>query len=386
MRGARLIALGIAVAAAGPGVASCTESVPATPHGPDGSAPTLLPDRELRPPPDVFTDGGNIITSHGSPSTPDASSGAPPAAGTGADAGASLAAGDAGDGTGSPAVGSPGNGPPGMGPPGTASNDDELGVGESNSPTPVTPSAGCAQQNPAPPQGVAISTIRGLPAEYLVTVPEGYDGITPLPLVFGFHGRARTYLDFAEIDATLIQSELGSRAIMVYPQAQGGEGWTNEVELPPSLELWDELYQQSLARYCVDRSRVFAVGHSSGGFFSSILACRYGERLRGIGVVAGTLPESNCRGYVAALLIHGVRDSVVETSRGESARDYWLTRNGCTPDTEPGPDEHCVSYRGCEPGLPISWCEHDEPTYEDTNHGWPSFASQAIADFLFSLP
>ena len=52
----------------------------------------------------------------------------------------------------------------------------------------------------------------------------------------------------------------------------------------------------------------------------------------------------------------------------------------------PGPDEHCVTYQGCEPGLDIAWCEHDEPTYDDTNHGWPSFASRTIADFLFSLP
>jgi poly(3-hydroxybutyrate) depolymerase len=33
-----------------------------------------------------------------------------------------------------------------------------------------------------------------------------------------------------------------------------------------------------LAHYCLDASHVFAVGHSSGGFFSHILACRYGER------------------------------------------------------------------------------------------------------------
>ncbi len=30
--------------------------------------------------------------------------------------------------------------------------------------------------------------------------------------------------------------------------------------------------------------------------------------------------------------------------------------------------------------------EHDEPTYEDTNRGWPSFASKALGDFFASLP
>ena len=257
---------------------------------------------------------------------------------------------------------------------------------EFNDPTPVTPSAGCDLADPEPPRGVASLMIRGLPADYLVTLPDGYTGDTPLPLIFGFHGRARTFLEFEQIDATGIDEELGSRAIMVYPQAQGGEGWTQPEELPPSIEFFEALYQMMLANYCVDTSHVFAVGHSSGGFFSHMLACRYGERLRGIGVVAGTLLENDCSGYVAALMIHGIRDSVVETSRGESARDFLLTRNGCTPDTEAGPDPHCVTYQGCEPGLPIAWCEHDEPTYDDTNHGWPSFATRTIAEFMFSLP
>jgi polyhydroxybutyrate depolymerase len=373
MLGTRLIALGIVCLPAAISVASCSERAPSTRRASAGSAPALLPNQGLGPSaPDGSAGDGSLITSQSTPSAPETISDVPPAASLVGDAGDPLTAADGGDGVTDAA--------------GTDSNDDEDGVGESNSPTPITPSVGCAEQNPAPAQGLGSLMIRGLPAEYLVTLPDGYDGTTPLPLVFAFHGRARTYLDLAQIDATFIQTELGSRAIMVYPQAQGGEGWTNEAELPPSIEFWNELYGEALEEYCVDRSHVFAVGHSSGGFFSHILGCRYGERLRGIGVVAGTLPESDCSGYVAALMIHGVRDSVVATSRGESARDFLLTRNGCTPDTESGSDAHCVDYQGCEPGLPISWCEHDEPTYDDTNHGWPSFASHAIGEFLFSLP
>jgi hypothetical protein len=33
----------------------------------------------------------------------------------------------------------------------------------------------------------------------------------------------------------------------------------------------------------------------------------------------------------------------------------------------------------------VEWCEHGEPTYENTNHGWPSFASAEIARFLGTL-
>lgn len=403
LRSHRLVCVSAGVAAGWLAVAACSETGTAAPSLSDSTSPTLFPslnrpNRDLRMPgapnPAYQIDDNGVIpngASQGDAETPldEGTAGA-------------EAAGDAGPGP-APAAGEltpddavsptptdtapPETTPPAEPPAEQTPSEPPANEGdEFNDPTPITPSAGCDLADPEPPRGMASLMVRGLPADYLVTLPDGYTGDTPLPLIFGFHGRARTFLEFEQIDATGIDQELGSRAIMVYPQAQGGEGWTNPEELPPSIEFFEALYQVMLSNYCVDTSHVFAVGHSSGGFFSHILACRYGERLRGIGVVAGTLLENDCTGYVAALMIHGIRDSVVETSRGESARDFLLTRNGCTPDTEPGPDPHCVTYQGCEPGLPIAWCEHDEPTYDDTNHGWPSFASHTIAEFLFSLP
>jgi polyhydroxybutyrate depolymerase len=263
-------------------------------------------------------------------------------------------------------------------------------AGEQNNPTPITPSAGCTLGNASPSTGQQALTIRGAQADYLVTLPAGYNGLDPVPLIFGFHGRNRTHLEFQQVDASQIQTQLGSRAVMVYPKSQGGPGWNFDPEVPPSVEFFDALYEQTLANYCVDTSHVFAVGHSSGGYFSHILACRYGEKLRGIGVVAGQLQEQNCTGNVAAIMIHGPGDTVVPFAGGVAARDTLLARNACSATTAPGPVAPCVSYEGCSAGLPIAWCEHNEPTYQDqgrsTFHGWPSFASQAMASFLFNLP
>jgi polyhydroxybutyrate depolymerase len=256
---------------------------------------------------------------------------------------------------------------------------------EESFPTPSLPSAGCQSENPEPAQGLASLILNDTPADYLLSLPDGYDGSQPVPLIFGFHGRARTYLEFAREDATEIE-RLAARAVMLYPQSQGGEGWTHEAELAPNLAFFDELYALVAANHCVDLARVFAIGHSSGGFFSHVLACRHGDLLRGIGVVAGAREESDCNGYVAALLIHGQRDSVVEFERGEAARDAYLARNGCSQASWSAAVEPCRAYTACEAGLPVVWCTHDEPTYEDTNHGWPSFASRALEDFLFSLP
>jgi poly(3-hydroxybutyrate) depolymerase len=261
--------------------------------------------------------------------------------------------------------------------------------GEPVPPTAVTPSAGCASGSTT--QGAAQMTIRGAQADYVVTLPPGYSPTTPTPLAFGFHGRNRTHVEFQTMDAGGIQAELGSRYIMVYPKSQGGPGWNFDAEVPPSIEFYEALYAQMTQSYCVDLSRVFAVGHSSGGYFSIILACRYGSQLRGIGTVAGAEQEPTCTSErVAGLLIHGPNDTVVNIAGGRGARDELLARNGCQQGTGPGVEAQCQAYQGCAEGFPVQWCEHTEPTYSDndgpTNHGWPSFASRAIRTFLEALP
>jgi polyhydroxybutyrate depolymerase len=255
--------------------------------------------------------------------------------------------------------------------------------------TPVTPSAGCGAGSLT--QGAASMNIRGAQADYTVRLPPGYSPDTPTPLVFGFHGRNQNHIQFETQDAGDIQTELASRYIMVYAKSQGGPGWNFDAEVPPSIEFFDALYAQMTANYCVDLSRVFAVGHSSGGYFAIILACRYGSLLRGIGSVAGAFQEDMCTNEpVAGLFVHGQTDRVVAIAGGRRARDQLLARNGCEQATVAGVDQRCVAYQGCTEGFPVEWCEHTEPTYSDqngpTNHGWPSFASRAIRTFFEALP
>ena len=96
-----------------------------------------------------------------------------------------------------------------------------------------------------------------------------------------------------------------------------------------------------------------------------------------------TWPE--CAGRSAALLIHGERDAVVSISRGEAALDHFREVNACGDETTPVGAPGCVAYSGCEPSSPVEWCVHAEPTYQNTNHGWPSFASSEIARFFGTL-
>jgi poly(3-hydroxybutyrate) depolymerase len=254
---------------------------------------------------------------------------------------------------------------------------------------PVGPSAGCGNANP--PVGDSSIPIRGVAAAYTITLPPGYEPNTPVPLIFAFHGRNQNHIQLRTQDAAGIQTELGGRAVMAYMKSQGGPGWNFDAEVPPSIEFFEAMYDQMLGSYCIDTAKVFAVGHSSGAYFADILACRYGNLLRGIGDVAGAIQERSCVGQpVAGIFVHGATDVVVPNAGGREVRDQFIALNGCQQSTQPGAVSPCVAYDGCQAGFPVQWCEHTEPTYSNengpTNHGWPSFASRALGQFLFSLP
>src|SRR5690606_9208075 len=133
--------------------------------------------------------------------------------------------------------------------------------------------------------------------------------------------------------------------------------------------------------------RVFATGESSGGDFASVLGCEYGDKLRGIGPCAtksvGKYPlninQRKCLGDVTAIVIHGKNDSVVGPANGPATRDFYLDVNECGAASEPvegytDSQSNCVKYTECKEDAPVYWCQHQDPNYSGTQHGWPKFA------------
>jgi poly(3-hydroxybutyrate) depolymerase len=199
------------------------------------------------------------------------------------------------------------------------------------------------------------------------------------PLVFGFHGATTSAALFRSARYGNLLSAMGDSAIVVHADALGNPtAWNNQADVP-FFDAMLVLLEQSL---CVDEQRVFATGHSSGGFFTNTLGCQRGDVLRAIAPVSGGGPfgGSRCTGEVAVWLAHGENDMTVPFATGEMSRDSWLGRNGCDAASTPtGVPAECVDYTGCDPGLPVRWCVHQN------GHNWPSFAAQGIWDFFGSL-
>ena len=199
-------------------------------------------------------------------------------------------------------------------------------------PAPPSASSGCGRSSKA--SGALVAKAGKLKTPYLLTLPEGYDGKTPVPLVFAFHGRTRNQQSMHDTDASGLADQLGKRYAVAYVKSVG-VGYDQPREQSDNLQVFDALHAQLLANYCIDTEQVFALGHSSGGLFAELLACERSPWLRGIAAVAGALVLPECPGRSAALLVHGEHDAVVAVSRGRYARNHFLRANGCTEKSSP---------------------------------------------------
>jgi poly(3-hydroxybutyrate) depolymerase len=77
------------------------------------------------------------------------------------------------------------------------------------------------------------------------------------------------------------------------------------------------------------------------------------------------------------LAVHGTADDQVTFMSGESAKNSYVTRNGCQMTAQPvEPQPYCTQYDGCTSGYPVVWCVHDG------GHTIPQWSGAAIATFF----
>jgi len=273
----------------------------------------------------------------------------------------------------------------------------DAGGGSSETPT---PSAGCGKANP--PVGKRMIMTGNSNQSFYVAIPPGYDPNKPYPLGFAFHGfglNDKTCHDGSECPG--FRTVVGANAITVFPKSISA-GWEYPVVyLPQNVKYVQDLIALMKNEYCVDETKVFVSGVSSGGHFVHHLACQMGDRLWAAIPIAAYLEAAakvDCKGFPGQLHIRGITDSL---KRGQDARDFQAMRNGCpTPPaglaametevldafrmkTNP-PKTRCLSYDGCTKNL-MRYCVFSQVTYNGGTHGWPDDGGKLIAEFLSTL-
>jgi polyhydroxybutyrate depolymerase len=265
------------------------------------------------------------------------------------------------------------------------------------------PTEGCGKAAPAeftPEMYVRKSlpdvkkTPKGAERVYELRLPKDYKSDHPYPIVFESHG----------CDGSIpfhIEKATGTAAIVIALRAASNQdsNYTggcfatgpNDAELT-ELPYFDAVVATVSANLCVDKSRLFMEGYSSGSWLTNLLGCTRAGVLRGQGNATGGLPTvpAMCAGPIAAMLVHDDTDDQNKIEEGIKARDRIKAINGCsndTPqpyvwDTNPATPSTCVAYQGCQPGFPLIWC----PTHGKGHSDQVPITTTGLWKFWSSLP
>jgi hypothetical protein len=259
----------------------------------------------------------------------------------------------------------------------------DTGSPDASSSATATPSAGCGKSGRPGGGRVSVS------GQHNYAFPAAYDGQRPFPLLLGFHA-AGNPID--QIEGLTKGSELETNFVRAFPKSQGS-AWDYNTDMAKVVAMYDEL----LANYCIDTSRIFATGHSSGAqLIVQILTPAHKAdadhlKLKAVAPVAAS--RYGTSRAIPVLYIQGSHDSV-RNSDGSDVVKEFVSANGCMTTTKAYAAPMCTSsgkavnagckqYDGCKE--PTVWCSHDDPAYSNTSHGWPCFASKAMYDFFVAL-
>ena len=192
----------------------------------------------------------------------------------------------------------------------------------------------------------------GLIREYILYVPEAYDGSFDIPLMLNFHGNggsASGHLSYTDMTAIADIENF----ILVYPQGsllEGTSHWNPGLETPENKSNADDygfievLIAEIINRYTIDSKRIYACGYSNGAMFAYGLACYSSDKIAAIGSVSGTMLEetlNNCTPLhpTAMINIHGTSDFILPYeglsgaySSIEAILNYWTSFNHTSKD------------------------------------------------------
>jgi polyhydroxybutyrate depolymerase len=254
----------------------------------------------------------------------------------------------------------------------------------------------------------------GLSRQYILHVPKDYDASKPTALVINMHGFLSNYKEQAQFTG---MSDLADRKnfLVVYPNGAGDPVAWNAGDCCEFKDLKrddvafiDALIDAVRDEACVDPQRVYATGHSNGGFLAHEIACKLSDKVAAIASVSGVLgiPPEECKPSrpVPVLQIHGDTDPTVQFTGGapmgwallypgqpapvfRSVKDtleFWREKDGCAATTTPGfmkDEAACKSYTGCEHDSAVTLC-----TITGGGHAWPGGDPSALKAVVLGMP
>ena len=191
--------------------------------------------------------------------------------------------------------------------------------------------------------------------EFQVHLPRNYDPNVATPVIVAYHGHASTPEDFERI-AQFSDPIINPNMIVVYPRGNE-KRWMGPNYADPDIndmEFTIDFIEKVKQDYCVDPTRLYAVGHSGGAGFVTQLACSEypGGLYAAFAPVSGSAykdraGESGCEFFHRRrpiFVTHGTGDPVSPYEGGKgnggilpNIREWfnrWVRRNHCDPEPQ----------------------------------------------------
>jgi polyhydroxybutyrate depolymerase len=274
---------------------------------------------------------------------------------------------------------------------------------------------GCNKKDPTendnPLNGTYTKSIdvNGKVREYLIHIPNAYDGTQSVPIMLNFHGWSMSASDQMNLSDMRALSE-SEQFILAYPQGAlffGSTHWNvgswTRGSTSNDIGFISDLIIEITANYNIDENRIYACGYSNGGFFSQELACQFSDKIAAIGTVASNMSERtrntcNPTHPTAIITISGTTDTVVlydgsepeETISHSETINYWIDFNNTdtsavitnlpNSNTTDGSSVKLFQYFNGDNNVEI---EH----YKVINggHGWPGVLGNMDIDTNFLI-
>lgn len=283
---------------------------------------------------------------------------------------------------------------------GSGGEDATNGSGGETADGQPNPSPGCSKATARPAGGTVYKA-----GESWLIFPEKYDGTTPLPVLFGFHGCGsgnKGDANKTEFLSLTRNSGFEDNYVVAAPLSIS-DGGCYDAPNGADMVRAKQLYTDLVTNYCVDLDRVFASGHSYGsGFLMGMTGNKADFDHFGWAAIA---PVSgwkigNQSVLVPTMYIQGISDSerkvngvpsdgaevvqkIVEVNECSMTSAAYAV-DACNSNHDQDPvDAGCKEYAEC--GVRTIWCRHNDSDYGGTFHGVPCFYRQAVYDFFESL-
>ena len=241
----------------------------------------------------------------------------------------------------------------------------------------------------------------GVNREYVLYIPNSYDGTSSVPLMLNFHGFGGSASDYMQ-EADMRSLAEADTFILIYPQGSCLDGLSHWNACPTGGDnkstaddfgFVEAIINEISSQYNVDMERIYAAGYSNGGMMAYGLANYKSDLVAAVASVSGVMLE--CTGSTShpmpVVHLHGSSDGVLpyngssDWSSVQSTLDYWINFNN-TVLTPTVSSDNNIEHYVYDQGDSLVSVEHYK--YIGGNHVWFSAsyhgkdASELVWDFV----